>query len=194
VPVSVQQVALPKEPISPVYKLFCIQLGSVCADPTTNGSAAGTTAKVLKEGEKPSTIPIQSECVSVDITEVSKQPIRVVSAISEAVVNEFSNPNNASAINEAGVVELSNLNNKTISSDPTPNASVAGHTTEILKEGEKPTTILISRGCELVNTREMSSVTSAVGEDNGNESSNSNNRMSTRRTKIPPTRDDFLWG
>jgi hypothetical protein len=152
------------------------------ADPTPNGSAAGTTTKVLKEGEKPSTIPIHSECVSVDIKEVTKQPIRVISAISEDSVNEFSNPNN-----------------KTISSVPTPNESAAGHTTKILKEGEKPSTIPIPCECELVDTKEVLrqpiSVVIAVGEDNGNESSNSNNRMSTRRKKIPPTRgDDFLWG
>jgi len=68
------------------------------SDPTPNGSAPEPTIKVLKEGEKPSTIPFSSECVLVDIKEVIRQPISVVSAVSEDSGNESSNLNNRVSI------------------------------------------------------------------------------------------------
>jgi hypothetical protein len=152
------------------------------SDPTSNGSAAGPTSKVLKEGEKPSTIPIPNECVLADIKEVIRQPISIVSAVSEDSGNESSNPNN-----------------RTSSSDPSPNGSAAGPSTKVLKEGEKPSTIPIPNECVLVDTKEVisqpTSVISVVSEDSGNESSNPHNRMSIRRKKIPLYRgNDFLWG
>jgi hypothetical protein len=106
---------------------------------------------------------------------VIRQPISVVSAVSEDSGNESSNPNN-----------------RTLSSDPTPNGSAAGPTTKVPKEGEKPSTIPIPSECVLVDIKEVIrqsiSVVSALSEDNGNGSSNPNNRMSIRRKKIPPTR------
>jgi len=116
-----------------------------------------------------------------NIKEVTRQPINVVSAVSEDSGNESSNPNN-----------------RTSSSDPTPNGSAPKPTIKVLKEGEKPSTILFSSECVLVDIKEVIrqpiSAVSAVSEDSGNESSNLNKRVSIRRKKIPLTRgNDFLW-
>jgi hypothetical protein len=152
------------------------------SDLTPNGNAARTTTKLLKEEEKPSTIPIPGERVLIDIKEVIRQPINVVSAISEDSGNKSSNSNN-----------------RTSSSDPTSKENAAGPTTKVPKEEKKPSTIPIPSECVLVDIKEVIrqpiSVVSTINEDNWNGSSNPNNKMSIRRKKIPPTRgDDFLWG
>jgi hypothetical protein len=69
---------------------------------------------------------------------------------------------------------------------------------ESSEEEDKPATTPISSGSESVNLSEESSTISVVEvtDDitNGSDPSDSNNRTSTRRKKIPSTRgNDFLW-
>ena len=151
------------------------------SDPTPNGNAPGTTTELLKDEEKSSTIPIPSECVLVDIKEGMRQPISAISVI------------NADSVNKSN-----NLNNRVSSSDPTSKGNVIGPTTKALKEEKKPSTIPISSEDVLFDikvTRQPTNIVNTINEDNGNGSSNPNNKMSSRRKKIPPARgDDFLWG
>ena len=67
-------------------------------DPTPKESATGPTTRASKEWEKPSTVPIPSECESADIKKVIRQTNSATSAISEASVNESSDPNNRLSI------------------------------------------------------------------------------------------------
>jgi len=152
------------------------------SDLTPNGNATRTTTKLPKEEDKTSTIPIPSEYVLINIKEVIRQPINVVSEISEDSGNKSCNSNN-----------------RTSSSNPTSKKNAAGPTTKVPKEETKPSTIPTPSECVLVDIKEVIrqpiSVVSTINEDNGNGSSNPNNKMSIRRKKIPPTRgDDFLWG
>ena len=152
------------------------------SDPTPNGNAPGTTTKLLKDEEKSSTIPIPSECVLIDIKEGMSQPISAISVI------------NADSENKS-----SNLNNRVSSSDPTSKGNVTGPTTKAPKEEKKPSTIPIPSEDVLFDIKEVirqpTNIVNTINEDNGNGSSNPNNKMSIRRKKIPPARgDDFLWG
>ena len=127
----------------------------------------------FKEEEKPSTIPIPSECVLIDIKEVISQQINVVSVISEDSGNKSSNSNN-----------------RTSSSDPTSKENAARPTTKEPKEEKKLSIIPIPSECVLADIKEVTkqpiSVVRTINEDNGNGSSNPNNKMSFRRKKIPP--------
>ena len=67
-------------------------------DSTLNESTAEPSSRILIEGEQLSTIPLSSECVLVDIKEVIRQPISVISVVSEDSGNKSCNLNNRMSI------------------------------------------------------------------------------------------------
>jgi len=72
----------------------------------------------------------------INIKEVIRQPINVVSEISEDSGNKSSNSNN-----------------RTSSSDPTSMENAVGPTTKVPKEEKKPSTIPIPSECVLVDIK-----------------------------------------